>query len=48
MGKLIPDLSEGLTASDMPLDELKVLGGQDNLKSKLKDWQYSPKWRIEE
>ncbi len=48
MGKLIPDLPEGLTASDMPLDELKVRGGEDNLKSKLKDWQYSPKWRIEE
>ena len=47
MGKLIPDLPEGLTASDMPLDELKVLGGQDNLKSKLKDWQSVPKWRIE-
>tara|TARA_R110000824_G_scaffold214839_1_gene401068 strand:+ start:4754 stop:5569 length:816 start_codon:yes stop_codon:yes gene_type:complete len=38
MGKLIPDLPKELSASDMPLDEIRGL-------SKLRDWQDYPKWK---
>jgi hypothetical protein len=57
MGRLVPDLPEGLTAADMPLNEVRGKDGWwkdeyaeliNDPKQIFRNWQNTPKWKIQE
>ena len=46
MGRLIPDLPEGLTARDIPLEELYVGDGNNDPTGAFTEFQNRLRWRV--